>query len=148
MLIFCAVIFAVALNRLVIYLKRFYLDRITAVCIIIAAMIIFINLLLLLILSSFIEQFQSLLNILSKVNDQINDLINWINNFDDSKYDYFLFFYLNTFIVDYSFVSENLINNFIAFFSNVVVVIFQIIFVFVLTIIFLLNPAQYRYYFR
>ena len=43
-------------------------------------MIIFINLLLLLILPPFIEQFQSLLNIFPKVNEKINDLIDWINN--------------------------------------------------------------------
>lgn len=108
--------------------------------------IIVFNLLLLLILPPFIEQFQSLLNNISQVNEKINDLINWINN---SEYEYFRFVQnLRTFIDNYSFVPDNLVDNFIAFFSNIVLIISQLIFVFVLTIVLLANPLQYRYYFR
>ena len=149
LLIFCAVIFSVVLNRLVVYLKRFHLSRTTAVFVIIMAVIIFINLLLLLILPPFIEQFQSLLNLFPQVNEKINELIDWINNLDNSEYYYFRFFKnLDNFIDDFSFVPDNLVDNFISFFSNIVLIISQVIFVFVLTIVLLLNPLQYRYYFR
>jgi predicted PurR-regulated permease PerM len=149
LLIFCAVIFAVVLNRVVVYLKRFHFSRWTAVFCLILIIIIVVNLLFIVILPPFIEQFQSLLKIVPKVNDKINELINLINNLDDSEYYYFRFFKnLDSFIDNYSFVPDNLVDSFIAFFSNVVFVLSQIIFVFVLTIVFLLNPSQYRYYIR
>ena len=83
LLIFFAVILAVALNRLIIRLKKFHLSRSTAVFIVLTSIIIIFNLLLLVILPPFIEQFQLLLNILPKVPEKINELI---NNIEDSKY--------------------------------------------------------------
>ncbi len=149
LLIFCAVILAVALNRLVIKFKKFNLSRSIAVFIIMTGAIIIFNVLLLITLPPFVEQFQSLLNILPNVQNKLNELIEVVNNLDESKYYYWHFFKnLDSFNKNNTFIPDNLLNNFIALFSNIVVIISQVLLVFVLTVFFLLNPSQYRYYFR
>jgi predicted PurR-regulated permease PerM len=146
LLIFFAVILAVALNRLVNKLKKFNFNRSTAVFIIVTSIIIIFNLLLLVILPPFIEQFQLLLSILPTVPEKINELINAI---ESSNYYYWKSFPgLDTFFEDYNFLPDNLLNHFIAFFSNIFIIIFQVIFVLVLTVVLLLNPQKYRGYFR
>ena len=146
LLIFFAVILAVTLNRLIIKLKQFHLSRSTAVFIICISIIIILNLLLLVILPPFIEQFQLLLGILPKVPEKINQLLSSLEN---SKYlSGQSLPTLGSFLEDYNFVPDNFLNNFIAFFSNIFIVVFQVIFVFILTIVFLLNPQKYRRYFR
>ncbi len=146
LLIFLAIIIAVALNRLVIKLNQFYLTRSTAIVIIIILITIIFNLLFLVILPPFIEQFQLLLNVFQNFPERINYLI---NNFDYDRYKYFKFIQeLDISIEDYNFIPDNLLNNFITFFSNVLVILFQGIFILILSIMFLLNPQKYRHYFR
>ncbi len=145
LLIFTAIIFSVVLNRLVNKLEQFKLNRNKSIVIIILGTLIIINILLVLILPPFIEQFQLLINLFPKVVKKITEFINSLN-----YEQYQILFPLNSLkktLNDYSFSALEIFNNFIAIFSNIFVVILQLILVFVLTIIFLLNPKQYRHYF-
>ncbi|BAQ61575.1 permease [Geminocystis sp. NIES-3708] len=145
LLIFTSIIFAVVLNRLVNKLTQFNLNRKKSIFIIIISIIIIINILLLLILPPFIEQFQLLINLLPKV---IKKITEFINNIDYTQYQILSPLNdLDKILTNYSFSSLAIFNNFIAIFSNVFIVTSQLILVFVLTVIFLLNPQQYRYYF-
>lgn len=144
LLIFTSIVFAVVFNRLVHKLKTFNLNRNKSVVIIIIIIIIIINFLLLLIFPPFVEQFQLLINLLPKVIRKINE---FINNIDFTQYQILSPLKdLDKILTDYSFPSVEIFNNFIAIFSNVFLVTIQIIFVFVLTVIFLLNPQKYRNY--
>lgn len=145
LLVFTAIIFSVILNRLVNKLKKFNLSRNKSILIIIISTIILISILLVLILPPFVEQFQLLINLFPKVINKIKEFINSI--------DYELYPMLsplndiNKILTDYSFSTLEIFNNFIAIFSNVFIVTLQLILVFVLTVIFLLKPKQYRHYF-
>ena len=151
LLIFLAVILAVALNRLVKQIQGsniqgFKIDRKLAVIIVIILAIVVLNLLVFLIFPPFIDQFQLLLNILPTVPQRIEELINKI---DYSNYSDFNFIRnIDRFLADYKLVPENFLDIFITFFSNIFLVVGQIILVLVLTIVFLLNPRRYRLYFR
>ncbi|WP_373480802.1 AI-2E family transporter [Geminocystis sp.] len=144
LLIFTAIIFAVVLNRLVIKLQQFNLTRVKAILIIMSSLLIIISLLFTLILPPFIEQFQLLIQLLPSVARKITQFINTI---DYGEYKKFLpFDDLNNIINQYTFNTPQIFNNFIAIFSNVFIITFQIIILFLLTIVFLLNPKKYRYY--
>jgi len=144
LLIFTAIIFAVVLNRLVIKLQQFNLTRVKAILIIMSSLLIIISLLFTLILPPFIEQFQLLIQLLPSVATKITQFINTI---DYGEYKKFLPFNdLNNIINQYTFNTPQIFNNFIAIFSNVFIITFQIIILFLLTIVFLLNPKKYRYY--
>lgn len=145
LLVFTAVIFSVILNRLVNKLNKFNLNRNKSIIIIVISIIIIVNILLVLILPPFVEQFQLLINLLPKVVNKIAELI---NNIDYEQYPILLpLNNLDKILADYSFSSLEIFNNFIAIFSNIFIVTIQLILVLVLTIVFLLNPKQYRYYF-
>jgi predicted PurR-regulated permease PerM len=145
LLIFTAIIFSVVLNRLVKKLKQFNLSRNQSILIIIMSIIIIINILLVLIFPPFIEQFQLLINLFPKVIKKITEFINSIN------YEQYQILSplsdINKILTDNSFSALEIFNNFIAIFSNVFIITIQLILVFVLTVIFLLNPQQYRHYF-
>ncbi len=145
LLIFSAMIFAVALNRLVKKLQQFGCSRYQSVFITVFGLLSVISILLFLILPPFIDQFQLLIKVLPKVPNKINDLV---INLAGDNYEIFETF-LNNFnrlINDNNFLPSQIINNFLVFFSNFFNVTFQVIFVFVLMVVFLLNPLKYRHY--
>ncbi|MBD2394200.1 AI-2E family transporter [Cyanobacterium aponinum UTEX 3222] len=145
LLVFSAIIFAVALNRLVKKLENIGWSRYQSVYLTVLSLIAIIFILVLLIFPPFIDQFQLLINALPKVPIKINELI---ENIAGDNYQVFETF-LNNFnkiINDNNLLPAQVINNFIALFSNFLNVTFQVIFVFVLTVVFLLNPLKYRRY--
>ncbi|MTF40015.1 AI-2E family transporter [Cyanobacterium aponinum] len=145
LLVFSAIIFAVALNRLVKKLENIGWSRYQSVYLTVLSLIAVIFILVLLIFPPFIDQFQLLINALPKVPIKINELI---ENIAGDNYQVFETF-LNNFnkiINDNNLLPAQVINNFIALFSNFLNVTFQVIFVFVLTVVFLLNPLKYRRY--
>jgi len=145
LLVFSAIIFAVALNRLVKKLENIGWSRYQSVYLTVLSLIAIIFILVLLIFPPFIDQFQLLINALPKVPIKINELI---ENIAGDNYQVFETF-LNNFnkiINDNNLLPAQVINNFITLFSNFLNVTFQVIFVFVLTVVFLLNPLKYRRY--
>lgn len=145
LLIFTSIIFSVVLNRLVIKLQKYNFTRVKAVIIIAITAVIIFSLLLILILPPFLGQFELLLNLLPKVIIRINE---FINNFDFGEYKELIPpINLEQILNDYGFSTTQVFNNFIILFSNFFNLTFQLLFVLVLTIIFLLNPQKYRRYF-
>ncbi|AFZ54980.1 AI-2E family transporter [Cyanobacterium aponinum] len=145
LLVFSAIIFAVALNRLVKKLENIGWNRYQSVYLTVLSLIAIIFILVLLIFPPFIDQFQLLINALPKVPIKINELI---ENMAGDNYQIFETFLnnINKIINDNNLLPAQVINNFIALFSNFLNVTFQVIFVFVLTVVFLLNPLKYRRY--
>ncbi|BAQ64873.1 AI-2E family transporter [Geminocystis sp. NIES-3709] len=145
LLIFTAIIFSVVLNRLVVKLKKYSFTRYKAVIIITIIAVIILNLLLILIFPPFLEQFELLINLFPKVIIKINE---FINNFDFGEYKELIpSINLEKILNDYGFSTSKVFNNFIILFSNFFNVTLQLLFVVILTIIFLLNPQKYRSYF-
>ncbi|MGY6530226.1 MAG: AI-2E family transporter [Cyanobacterium sp.] len=144
LLIFMAMIFAVALNRLVRILLNFNVSRKYATLAIALISVIVFNILVVVILPPFVEQFQLLINTLPKVWDEINpSLEEFYSNYLEGTFSVPSF---NDIIGNYSSLSSDLVNNFLVVFSNVVAVTLQIAFVLFLTVVFLLNPSRYRRY--
>ncbi|MBE9222117.1 AI-2E family transporter [Cyanobacterium stanieri LEGE 03274] len=144
LLIFMAMIFAVALNRLVRVFLDFNVSRKYATLAISVISVIILNILVIVILPPFIEQFQLLINTLPRVWEEINpSLENFYSNYVEGNFAVPSF---NDIISSYSSLGSNLFNNFLVVFSNVVAVALQIGFVLFLTVVFLLNPSRYRHY--
>lgn len=148
LLVFSSIVFAVALNRLVKKLEQFGWSRYQAVFVTVFSLLAIISLLFFLILPPFIEQFQLLIKVLPKVPNKINEL--WVD-IAGQRFDNLIIFLknipnLNNLFNENNLLPSQIINNFFVFFSNFFNVTFQVIFVFFLMVIFLLNPVQYRRY--
>jgi len=144
LLIFMAMILAVAFNRLVRILIGFNVSRKYATLFLLLFTIFFVNILLILILPPFIEQFELLISSLPSVWETVNPILD--NIYSEYVEGTFIVPIFNDIVSNYSNFSSDIVNNFLVVFSNVFVVGLQIIFVIFLTILFLLNPSQYRHY--
>ncbi|AFZ48107.1 protein of unknown function UPF0118 [Cyanobacterium stanieri PCC 7202] len=144
LLIFMAMIFAVAFNRLVRFLLSFNFSRKYATLFVSVLSLIIINILVVVILPPFVEQFQLLINSLPRVWEAINPTLEeFYSNYLEGT---FFIPSFNDIISNYSSLGSDLVNNFLVVFSNVVAVTLQILFVVFLTVVFLLNPRRYRHY--
>jgi predicted PurR-regulated permease PerM len=146
LLIFTAIIFAVALNRLVKFLlqynlRRFSLSRVQAVGIIICGFFTLIYIFFLLIVPPFVEQFRLLLELIPTIIDKINEFIISLNFLNQG---FPIIPNLSDILDNSQEFTTDLFRNFLQIFSNFFGVMLQIIFVFVLTLMFLLNPPLYR----
>lgn len=145
LLLFTAIIFAVILNRLVRILIKKSLTRNTAIVIIIFLILLISLLFLWLIAPPFVEQFQGLIELLPKVWYKLNEFLAMI---DFSKYNWLPPVpTINDLMNNYQLITQKFLTNFIQLFSNFFAVTINLIFVFSLTIMFLLNPQKYQHYF-
>lgn len=142
LLIFSAVIFAVAINRLVRFFSKYKLTRVTSILIIFIG-ILFVSIVTLwLIVPPFVEQFHLLINLLPRVWAKLNEML---INVDFKKYEWLPSPpNINDIFNNSQLINTEFFNNFLLIFSNFFFVTLQLIFVFTLTIIFLLNPQRYR----
>lgn len=92
----------------------------------------------------FIEQFNLLIATLPNVTTRINEVIKQI---DYSQYQDFIPFDINKIINSINVVNIGTINNFFVIFSNAFNFTLQLALVIFLTVVLLLNPHRYRYYF-
>lgn len=145
LLIFTAIIFAVVLNRSVKFLAQYKLTKNQAIGLIFIFLVAIASIILILIIPPFIEQFQLLIDLLPRVVEKIRELL---INLDLNQYKWFNSVPNVTSIFDNSqLITSQFVNNFVKIFSNFLNVTLQIILVITLTILFLLNPQKYRYYF-
>lgn len=144
LLIFTAVIFAVALNRIIRKLMKFNLGRKLAIIVVVFTLLIIINVLLFLILPPFTEQFQLLIDILPNV---ANKIIKILEEVDYSKYQDLIPLDFAEIINKSPILNPDTINNFFILFTNFFSITLQIALVIFLTIVLLLNPKRYRSYF-
>ena len=144
LLVFTAVVFATALNRLVKLLRKFNIGRNFAITIIVIA-IIFLSILFgWLVVPPFIDQFEKLLELLPNVWERLrNNLISLSET--QSRFDWLppppslsdLLTRLQPLLTE-------VFANFFTVFSNSLLVILQVVFVFFLTITMVINPQNYR----
>lgn len=143
LLIFTAIIFAVALNRLVIIIGRYNIRRKTAIFFIFILFLLIAAIIFSVIVPPFIEQFELLINLLPKVWDRLNDVLivieqqkyEWLPDIPD----------INEIIENSESLTAQFFANFVQIFSNFLAVTLQIVLVFSLTLMFLINPKRYRY---
>jgi predicted PurR-regulated permease PerM len=144
LLVFTAIVFAIALNRITRYLQRFGIKRQFAIAITLITTFIVILLFFILVVPPFIAQFQNLIALLPKVWDRLRAellvlerqqfQIDWLPQLPT----------VPDAIDQLQPLGTALFQNFFALFSNSLTVIFQIILVIVLTLMMLVNPQGYR----
>ncbi|HIK37723.1 MAG: AI-2E family transporter [Geminocystis sp.] len=143
LLIFSAVVFAIPLNRLVKKIQLYGLTRFQATVVVFFCLLFVLSLIIFLVLPPFISEFTLLLKLLPKAPNKIEELLKKSQFYNAELYQ-FLFQQINSYWKQNELLPTRIYNNFLALFSNVLSIVFQVIFVIVLTFVFLLNPQQYR----
>ncbi|ERT05805.1 hypothetical protein M595_4211 [Lyngbya aestuarii BL J] len=147
LLIFTAVILAIALNSLVRGLQRFRLNRSLAVIIALSLVVLFGTLFFSLVMPPFLTQFQQLIELAPR---GFNQFIRWVDNLLENPPLWFpqqLEFRVPTIpeiAQQVGPLAQNVLGNFFAFFSNSLTTLLQLLLVIVLTLMFLSNPVAYR----
>ncbi|MDJ0845320.1 AI-2E family transporter [Crocosphaera sp.] len=144
LLVFTAVVFATALNRLVKWLRKFKIRRNFAIIIVLIA-ITFLSLLFgWLVVPPFLDQFQKLLGLLPNVWERLRVNLILLSE-TQSRFDWLPPPpSLNDLLTRLQPLLTEIFTNFFTVFSNSLVIILQGFFVFFLTVTMLINPQQYR----
>ncbi|MBV8887523.1 MAG: AI-2E family transporter [Chroococcidiopsidaceae cyanobacterium CP_BM_RX_35] len=143
LLLFAAIVFATVLNRLVRLLQRFHIKRGFAIFISVVLLLALLFGFFSVIVPPIIEQSQKLVDLVPRGFERLRAWFNTLQTMVPSR--------LGNQIRDLSYLTQNLQNwaaqlfgNLFAIFSNSVAVILNLLLVFVLTIMLLANPSQYR----
>jgi predicted PurR-regulated permease PerM len=145
LLVFTAVIFATALNRLVRYWVRLGIRRNWAIAVTLLLSLSIIILFFGLMIPPFIEQFQKLLELLPSVWERVRFELMRLRQ-EQQQFDWLpLPPTLADLIQQLEPLTTYLFRNFFAVFSNSVTALLQLLLVVVLTIMLLINPLRYRY---
>ncbi|MDJ0658262.1 MAG: AI-2E family transporter [Crocosphaera sp.] len=144
LLVFTAVVFATALNRLVKWLRKFKIRRKISI-IIVLIVVIFLSLLFgWLVVPPFLDQFQKLLGLLPNVWERLRTNLILLSQ-TQSRFDWLPPPpSLNDLLTRLQPLLTEIFANFFTVFSNSLVIILQVCFVVFLTITMLINPQQYR----
>ena len=147
LLVFTAVVFATALNRLVKWLIKFKIRRNFAIIIILIAIILLSILFSWLVFPAFLDQFQKLLGLLPNVWERLRTNLIVLSK-TQTRFDWLPPPpSLNDLLTRLQPLLTEVFANFFTVFSNSLAVILQGIFVFFLTITMLINPQRYRHLF-
>ncbi|MEL7037107.1 MAG: AI-2E family transporter [Cyanobacteria bacterium J06592_8] len=146
LLIFTAVVLAIALNSLVRWLQRFKIKRGFAVIIALALVLLFGILFFSLVMPPFLTQFQQLIELVPRA---FNQFVSWIDQLLENPPVWLPRSELRVPSIpelaqQVGPLAQNVLNNFFAFFSNSFTTILQLLLVIVLTLMFLSNPVAYR----
>ncbi len=148
LLIFTAIVLAIALNSLVRRLQKIGISRGRAVLFTLAGVLLFNTLFASLVLPPFLNQFQELVisvpigikKFLELVNNFLNSLPPWVPQaLRDLKPPNFA-----DITQQVAPVTQNLLGNFFTFFSSSVTILLQLLLVLVFTLMLLANPSAYR----
>ena len=149
LLVFAAIVLAIALNSLVRRLtRRFEVPRPRGVLMAMGIVLVVMTLFSVLVLPLFANQFEQLLAL---VPQGFNRLDSWVAELSDSPPEWvpdivadFELPRLNNLIEQFLTFSGQFFGNFVSFFSGSVVTVLQMLLLFVLTIMFLSDPGAYR----
>ena len=149
LLVFAAIVLAIALNSLVRRLnRRFEVPRSRAVLMAMGIVLVVMTLFSVLVLPLFANQFEQLLEL---VPQGFNRLDSWVAELSNSPPEWvpdivadFELPRLSNLIEQFLTFSGQFFGNFVSFFSGSVVTILQVLLLFVLTIMFLSDPGAYR----
>jgi len=152
LLLFTAVVLAIAINSLVRWIQRYgnrhqlEIARGRAVLIALTIIVFFIILFLGLVLPPFLSQFQQLIEL---VPDGFRQLVAWLNEWVENPPNW-----LPDFDIEFpklpeltqqiGSLAQNVLGNAFAFFGNSIAVLLQLLLVVVLTLMLLANPLAYR----
>lgn len=138
-----AVVFAIVLNRAVIFLQRWISSRKTAVLILIILVLLSLGLFGAIIVPPFINQLQELINLAPQVIDRLQQ---WINSFEGQAPEFLQSFQgVESILMQLRNLNlETVFNRFFMLFSNTLSVTLNLLLCIVLTIMMLLNPEPYR----
>ncbi len=144
LLIFTAVIFATAINRLIKLLEKIKIPRILGILIIVFVITIASILFSWLIVPPFFDQFQKLLSLLPNIGEKLRSYLILI--LENQGY---LFLMPSPPSLDNLFsqlqpLFTDIFSNFFTIFSNSLTIISQLTFILILTIMMILNPHRYR----
>ena len=144
LLFFTAIVFATILNRLVRRIQRLGLQRNQAVITTLLLTLVVVMLFIGLIVPPFVEQFQKLLDLLPQVWDRIR--IQLLSLQSQSQQWEWLppLPPLADLVQQLPPVGTELFKNFVAFFSNSLLALLELLLVIILTVMLLINPRLYR----
>jgi predicted PurR-regulated permease PerM len=143
LLIFTSIIFTTALNRLVRFLnQKFGIRRKLGIVIVLMLVFLLFSLFFFLIIPPFVEQFQELISLLPEIGEKLrNQLVQlrsqyfeWLPPIPTSS----------VLIKQIQPLGTAVFQNFWSFFSNTFYVLLQLLLIFVITCMMLVNPQQYR----
>ncbi|MGK7957611.1 MAG: AI-2E family transporter [Crocosphaera sp.] len=147
LLIFTAVVFATALNRLVKWLGKFRIRRNFGIIFVVISIIILSLLFAGLVVPPFLDQFEKLLGLLPNVWERLRTNLIILSE-SESRFDWLPPPpSLNDLLTRLQPLLTDVFANFFTVFSNSLVVILKGFFVFFLTITMLINPQKYRHLF-
>ncbi|MDJ0634145.1 MAG: AI-2E family transporter [Xenococcaceae cyanobacterium MO_188.B29] len=141
LLIFTAIILATALNRLVKWFEKFNITRSLALSITLSLSLLSVVLFIWLIIPPFIQQFQNLIELLPSVWNKVD---REIDLFQQKLPEFLPPLPSRKDLIAQLPSLQELLANFFSFFSNSLTIILQLILVFVLTIMMLVEPKRYR----
>ncbi len=147
LLVFTAVVFATALNRLVKWLEQFKIRRNLGIIIVVITIIILGILFGWLVVPPFIEQFEKLLTLLPNVWERLRTNLISLSE-TQSRFDWLPQPpTLSNVLTRLQPLLSDIFANFFTVFSNSLAVILQVIFVLFLTITMIIQPQRYRHLF-
>ena len=148
LLVFTAVIIAIALNSIVRSLvKKFHLSRGTSILIALVGVLLASTLFVIFIIPLFVNQLQELIKLIPV---GFEKLVLWINSFIENpppwfpEFDLELLPNLTEIYQQLSSLAPKIFSNFFTFFSNTTGILLQLLLVLVLAIMFLAEPLAYR----
>ncbi|MDJ0509328.1 MAG: AI-2E family transporter [Crocosphaera sp.] len=144
LLVFTAVIFATALNRLIKWLERLKIKRNLAIILVLFSFLLLSILFGWLVVPPFIDQFEKLLGLLPNVWETIRTKLILLSE-EQSRFDWLppppslseLITRLQPLLTD-------IFANFVTVFSNSLLVVSQVLFILLLTIMMIIDPQKYR----
>jgi predicted PurR-regulated permease PerM len=145
LLIFTAIVFATAFNRIVRWLGRYRIQRHLGIFITLVSFIILTILVFQLIVPPFLEQFQNLLELIPQAWTQLRTLIINFRETQLTNLDWLPPPPTNAELIrQFQPLGTLLFRNFFAIFSNSLLIILQLTFILVLTLVMVINPQAYR----
>ena len=148
LLVFTAVIIAIALNSIVRSLvKKFHLSRGTSILIALVGVLLASTLFVIFIIPLFVNQLQELIKLIPV---GFEKLVLWINSFIENpppwfpEFDLELLPNLTEIYQQLSSLAPKIFSNFFTFFSNTTGIMLRLLLVLVLAIMFLVEPLAYR----
>ncbi len=148
LLVFTAVIIAIALNSIVRSLvKKFHLSRGTSILIALVGVLLASTLFVIFIIPLFVNQLQELIKLIPV---GFEKLVLWINSFIENppswfpEFDLELLPNLTEIYQQLSSLAPKIFSNFFTFFSNTTGIMLRLLLVLVLAIMFLAEPLAYR----
>ncbi len=143
LLVFAAVVFATAINRIVRLLQRFGINRGGAIALSISSLLLLVIGLFVTVIPPFVDQLQQLTELIPQGVNRLQTWVDWLQSLLPKQFSQDVQ-NVQGIIQQVQAIAPRLINNFYKLFSNSLAVLLKSLLVLVLIIMLLANPAPYR----